>query len=588
MSSRLYVIFLLFAVNTSLIAPPVHAKSYTIPVIRVQVTVQPDGTVRIIEHRTYRFDGSFSWADYRLPMHGFSRIRNITVTEGGTSYRNQNSEAPGTFRVQRGDESLRMQWYYEAEDEERTFTIAYTLEGALVIGPEWVEFYWNYLSSDREKDTDRLTVTLTLPGTVSPDSLYTWKHGAREQMALEKSSSGYRLTARTIDEDESARVRSVFPRRLLTSPQVTTTHDSFSLNQAREDEQAIQQQRAREARYAGYGHQLLIVVCVLSIAAFIFFYRRYGKRHRASGLSGDATVMIPGRLKPAVAGWLLQGRTIHSGLLMATLLDLARRGYFTIRETEPEAQWMGSDKRRFRIEHGDSSSSSAGALTEWEQQLHTYVTARMDEGTERIDKLFSGSGMETQRWFSKWKKALKADGDKRGWYDQESKKGIYANLAVQLALMGAAIGATFLAGPTGLIGLGLTAIMMAASAAIYRRTPEGERTYRQWKAYREGLSNAPDHAIQADLLDRHFIYAVAFGLSQQQVEELFSQCSAEDAAFYWVIFSGHAHTGGAAAMAASFSTLSASGTAAFPGAAASGAAGATAGAAGGGAAGGAG
>jgi hypothetical protein len=37
------------------------AKSYEIPVISVEVTINPDGKVRITEHRAYVFDGSFTY-----------------------------------------------------------------------------------------------------------------------------------------------------------------------------------------------------------------------------------------------------------------------------------------------------------------------------------------------------------------------------------------------------------------------------------------------------------------------------------------------------------------------------------------------
>ena len=69
------------------------AKSYTIPVIRVDVQVLANGDIRITEHRSYQFDGSYSWADYRLPLEGYKAIRNIQVAENGKPFLNQNSAA---------------------------------------------------------------------------------------------------------------------------------------------------------------------------------------------------------------------------------------------------------------------------------------------------------------------------------------------------------------------------------------------------------------------------------------------------------------------------------------------------------------
>src|SRR5699024_4037099 len=104
---------------------------------------------------------------------------------------------------------------------------------------------------------------------------------------------------------------------------------------ARANEQAHQQKvmakRKEKERLAGYGRQLVVIISILSIAAFLFFYRKYGKRHSTGNTSSAETIMIPGKLKPAAVGWLLGNRTITSAHLMATLLDLARRNHFVIR-----------------------------------------------------------------------------------------------------------------------------------------------------------------------------------------------------------------------------------------------------------------
>lgn len=572
-------------------ARSLHADSYTIPVIHVEVAIQADGSVRITEHRTYRFDGDFSWADYRLPLRGFTAIRNIRLTENGTSYINRNSEDPGTFLVERSDEQIRVKWFYEAEDEERTFTLSYTLEGALVVGHEWVEFFWNYLGAHREKDTDSLSVRLQLPRPVAADSLFVWERGPGEKISLDKTANGYAVSASDLDDDESVRIRSVFPRTLFESGALSTTDRTFSLAGAQADEQAYRQQReeqrVRDARYAAYGLRLLIVSSILGIAAFLFFYQKYGRRHAVAGGLPTETVMIPGRMKPAVAGWLVQGRTIHSGHLMATLLDLARRRYLTIREQEPEEQWLGDAKKIFTIEKNESPDT--GSLTAWEASLYSFISEQIEQGNNRLDKLFSASSTEAHKWFSQWKKKLQKDCQERGWYDEQSRKGMYANIAAQLFMLAGAVIGTIWAGPEGTIGIAITLLLLAASAAIIRRTPEGEKAYRQWKAYRDGLKNARKHGIEADMLDRHFIYAVAFALSEKDIKHLFSACDAPSTAFYWFIFYGHGtHTGAPADVAATFSTLGASGVAAFPGASAGAAGGASAGAAGGGAAGGAG
>ena len=102
------------------------AKEYEIPNIKVEVSINEDGTVRITEHLTYVFDGSFSWAEYELPKEGYSAIKNIQVSENGQSFINENSETAGTFSIAKNENAVKIRWYYQAVDENRTFTISYT------------------------------------------------------------------------------------------------------------------------------------------------------------------------------------------------------------------------------------------------------------------------------------------------------------------------------------------------------------------------------------------------------------------------------------------------------------------------------
>lgn len=565
------------------------AKEYEIPTIKVEAIIRSDGSVRIIEHRTYRFEGSFSWADYRLPFEGFKAIKDIRVSEQNSPFQHNNSEEAGTFLVQRNEDHIRIQWFYNAEDEQRTFTISYTLEGAIVHGPAWSEFFWNYISSDRDKDTDQFQVMLTLPRAVNNDSLYSWKRGPLSKLTLSNMVDGYTATASNVDDDEFVKIRTVFPRSVFTVDAISTNDPDFSLAQARADEEAHKKtviaEQKRDARLADYGQQFIIIASLLSILAFVFFYRKYGKRHTVSTVSATETIMIPGRLKPAVAGWLLTKRNIGSAHLMATLLDLARKKYFIIKEQEPKKRWLASDKKIFTIEKPDSQPQ--GELSKWEADLADFISTEIKKGNNRIDKLFSESSYKASKWFSSWKNKVDKECKSFGWYDKHSYTGVYWNSAVQSFLLIGSLTATIWAGPIGIIGILITTIFLIGSMGIIRRTPEGERKHKRWQAYKDGLKNAENYNIEQTTLDKHFIYSVAFGLSKNDIQAVFKQSDMSNIAFYWFVFHGNSIQS-ASEIASTFSTLGATGTSSFPGASAGAGAGASAGAAGGGAAGGAG
>jgi uncharacterized membrane protein len=143
-------------------------------------------------------------------------------------------------------------------------------------------------------------------------------------------------------------------------------------------------------------------------------------------------------------------------------------------------------------------------------------------------------------------------------------------------------------GNTGIaiIGLLITVAMMIASAAIIRRTPEGESVYKRWMAYKKGLKNADERTVRMEMLDRHFIYAVAFHLSQSKIKTLVEQSDNNFAVMFpWIVLMSGS-TSSPASVASSIGALASTGAATAT--SVGGGSGASAGAAGGGAGGGAG
>jgi len=561
-------------------------KDYEIPEIRVEVSINEDGTVQITEHLTYDFDGSFSWAEYRLPRQGFSAIRDIQISEGDTSFINENSEAPGTFSVAYNDEAIKLTWYYEAEDEQRTFTISYTLEDALTIGPEWTQFFWNYLSDDRDKSTKRLNIAINLPESVATDSLHGWTRGPKGHFELSKTSGSFTIRGTNIDDDDVAKVRALFPTSVLASPQVT--NQDFTLSQVRQEEEIYQQKRAERRARNAYWHeisqQVNIAVSVIAVFLFLYFYRKYGKRHSTSRLSSHETIMIPDRHRPAAIGWLLNNRSVTSVHLISTVLDLARKGYFKIKEEEPEEGFFEDDDPTFSVHRTEQDLQED--LLDWEKDIVSFVELRLSDDRQKLHKIFDGQDSKVSDWFSKWSKKLKNYCFDQDWIDLQSYTGAYWNAGLQLILFFIIFGVAAYAGKDAFaplswfLALIMTVVMAILSMAIIRPTEKGQEIKHRWNNYKKGLENAKEHNLSSDKLDKHFIYALALGLKGEELEDIITTNSNAVPVIAWIAFSSN--TSSVAAVASSFSALGATSAATAPGAA--GGAGASASAAGGGAA----
>ncbi len=571
----------------ALLSTPGHAKDYSIPEIEVEVQINPDGTLRLTQHYTYVFDGDFSWANVELKKSGFSAIRDIQVSEGGQHFTNRNSEDPGTFLVEESDEAFNIKWFYEAEDEERVFTVTYTLENAIVIGPEWSEFFWNYVAAGREKSTKEIYISIDLPNSVEAQNLHSWVRNPQSKITRNSAENGFVFQGTDIDNDEAVIKRVVFPTSVFDQSQVSVTDTDFTLEQAEQEEADYLQEQLRKAEEEAYnfnlGVELAVIIAGLSILCFVFLYRKYGTRHDIS-LSRRNSLMIPGKQKPALIGWLLMHRNTTGGHLTATLLDLARRNYLVVKESEEkdeeESSWLQEDSKDSEFEVSMTDKKPSAELPEWELSLLDFLNEQVKDGKEKLHKIFKGDSTEFSKWFASWKKMIKETGMAQGWIDPESYKGMYWNLGVQSVLVVAAILAAIFTHEVVLFSAAASLIGILLSMVIIRRTPRGEEVFQTWKAYREALKNAKEYSIPKNHLGQHFIYGTTFGLNQKNIEELFEQNPEAVTAIYWIVFLPGTQNS-PSAIASSFSTLAATGSVSASGGSVSGG-GASAGAAGGG------
>ncbi len=568
-------LFLFTTILLSLtIAPAVSASDYSIPKVSVTVDIMEDGTVSVSERYTYHFKGAFSWAEVSVPFAGFSEIRNIRVSEPGGQYINENSGETGTFSVTKESGSVNVRWHYSAEDTSKVFTLSYELTDAIIVGSEYSEFYRNYLSSSRDKATEEFDITITFPGSVETDQLYAWSQISGQREEISNIGETIFLQASNISRRQTAIIHAVFPIYLFDREQVQITNPEFTLEQVLKEEESIRKEaekRAeRDAFYASVTIEVTIIISLLSIVLFIFLYRRYGSRHSTGTLSERETLVIPDQNPPALVGRLLTSSMTTGNHLVATIFDLARRGWFIIREKKPDEEknngWFSagiSEKNEFIISIGEDTPSDN--LRSYESLAVDFVSERIENGDNTFSKILSGSDSKTASWYAKWQKKVKESFDEMEWIDKKSYHGLYLNLAGQSAFLAAAIWLIIFGNEFALIAIGVTGLMLTGSFLIVRRTKTGEEVYKRWKSYLKGLKNADKRTVRMETLDRHFIYATAFHLSEKQVNTLIESTGQPSAQLFpWIILmQGSSHT--PATIASSVSALASSGTASFSG-----------------------
>lgn len=129
-------------------------KSYFFPEVRIDATVTQDGTIRLVERRTFEFDGSFSFAFFTIDAPP-ERVVGFTVSEDGEPLQVVEESDPSIFRAT---------WFYSAQDERRTFTISYSVRCAVQVYEDAAHLLWQFVGTGWDVPTDSVGVTVHLPG----------------------------------------------------------------------------------------------------------------------------------------------------------------------------------------------------------------------------------------------------------------------------------------------------------------------------------------------------------------------------------------------------------------------------------------
>jgi uncharacterized membrane protein len=288
-------------------------------------------------------------------------------------------------------------------------------------------------------------------------------------------------------------------------------------------------------------------VSLLYIMLWLWLFKKYRKKPVLSQKPGTFA-MLPDKEKPALVNYLMNGTYIANNALVSTMFHLAYRGFFKIEEKTSTKNILGIKKDfsdTFFIADRQFWQENREQLSDYEQMLLSLLFDELTGRTDRIRlKTISRKQHKMQRFYRKWKKALNADAEKKGWFDENSKKGRSIGLAVSIVSLLGMIALVVLFGPWLLIPAMLSFISILASLAILQRTEKGEIAYLQWKSLKKHLKKYHFESrikeLDADNLNEYLIYGMALGLGPRYLKRLTRalEDSGQIAYFPWIVLYG--------------------------------------------------
>lgn len=490
--------------------------------------VQRDADITILQNGDARFgetwvvdfrNGAFTFAFREIPKVRLREIADWRVSEGEVQYTPNGGEH--SFSVTETQDNYKITWTFPRTNQgaqflsdPHTFTLGYTVHGALRMYPGGDQFYWKFIEPNRRYTIQSAKVTLHLPGDFPTDQLKATSYTDNRETGGARFINGSTIEFNrgAVAPNAEWEIRAQFPHVISAPPE------------------AWQQLQDEQDRFVARNNFLAIVAALVILIGggltLLVLWYLFG-RDKPSTFASEYIAAPPDETPPGVVGTLLDERADLQDIL-ATVVDLARRGFIRIRE------------------------SNAFGETDFERVNHAPSALEPFE-TQTLDALLRGGPM---RRLSDVRGSFYSNLDslKSALYDAVVQAGFFPSspLATRDGYFAFAKWAAVITVSVGfcasivslssapmlflpILALVLVEIaLMGLSRTMPQRTSQGSTAAAKWNAFKRYLALIEKYTNVADARDqfeKYLPYAIAFGLDKSWIEK-FSKADTPAPAWY--------------------------------------------------------
>tara|TARA_Y100000034_G_scaffold119513_1_gene161390 strand:+ start:174 stop:1907 length:1734 start_codon:yes stop_codon:yes gene_type:complete len=514
---------LLFLVNLSC----VFARSNTIDNLKISSIISQDGTVSIVETRTFNFKGRYKFTYLKINKKLFKEIYDIRVSEGATEYINSSNSEPNTFQIQNRKKSIRIKWFHYAEDTEKVFTVSYKLKGALRIGHNDTQFHWTYLGKGWDVKTKKLTIEQNFEEELQKNDIWYKATGlGKDRLQTTFNRGTITLEADNISKKSRIRINTIFPSTYLIEPIVNDS--SFSI------ETELENINIKELG-SKFGLIISFLFMAVSVIAVIIRSIKYGREHRIEKLTFEGKLHFPSSHHPALVSYFITYQKLTGTAILATLFRLASNGYFIIQETETikESFFRKKKKKEKKVVIQLKDISTIDSLDQWDSLLVRFVSLQINSGVNYLDEIFKKIGASTS-FVSDWNKYIDQEIINNDWLEKAPKRSTAIFFITHLVMISISIYLIKYNPALSIIsGILLLIIGLVGSFAMIRMSHNCRLLKKKWEnfgdkiKYKKNLENC-------DLDDNLLLqYSVVSGLDSYQIKQLLKSFNYDTGDFIW-------------------------------------------------------
>ncbi|MCX8032403.1 MAG: DUF2207 domain-containing protein [Thermoleophilia bacterium] len=467
-----------------------QAKDVRIQTMDVTLAVQENGDVVVDEKVTFYFEGNYHFVARDIPAQNTEGITDIAVyDESGAPL--PRGDQPGTYSTFREGDTVYIQVNFDLADTAATWTFHYRAKKVILFWNEGDELRWYVLDDTNTIPVDRLRVTVTIPDSVPAEQM---THAVQTMFGIEatvSSPSPSTLVYEAAGLPAYAKFWTVtgFPKGVVKYVWTPRRLAAFVVP------------------------KLGFALPIIFFLALLLIWRRRGRDEPASVYARYVTEP-PSDLPPALAGALIDEK-VDVKEVLATIIDLARRGYLEITESNESGRRRRpltiftrckplDDLQGFEAKVAqalfDRGHPDQVTVDQLRNRFYSHIPGIVEEIYKEVTarKLFHRNPKQVRsRWVA---------------------YGI--GVAVVLGLITVGLAMADVGGWGWFMFGAIISVVMVFVFGRYmpQRTARGASEQRKWEAFRNylrDLTRFQDLEAAKDTYEKYLPYAVAFGVEKE-------------------------------------------------------------------------
>lgn len=503
---------------------PVSAdEGWEIDRFQSNITVEQSGVVRVVETIVVDFKELEKHGIYRdIPVeydsHGQKLYTELTldrVQQNGEPIQYEKSRSKGYLQLKIGDPDKTITGM-------QTYSIQYSVKGVLRSFSNYDELYWNSTGNNWPVPINRAEAVVTLP-----------REGILQTTCFEGYAGSTTLCQKTMLDGKTARFSAFGSLGETQGLTVVVGYEKGMVPIL-----TVERPKTFWEKFIEWPSlATLFAVLFGGFGTVLYKWHRegrdywfgqniFGKKNdpgklKPIGAHEAITVEFtsPEKLRPAVLGVLMDERA-HTHDVVATIIDLATRGYLTI--TEIPKKWIFG-KIDYKLTKKQKSETDL--LTYEKKLLHNLFKTGNDVTVSSLKQTFYEELKEV-------KQELYKEVVRIGLFpkDPEKVRDTYITFGIFAAILGGiaigwSISLDFIFGADLGLGIGVVGLLLLVmSNAMPRRTAYGRELYRRARGYHLFINSAEKHRQKffekKNMFNEVLPYAIVFGLTEKFAKQM--------------------------------------------------------------------